>query len=76
MARGVRSQNVGHLCAHSHSDVSKDTTTLYASDCDVFIFLVDDLNPSEVGHLPDGSPDLFFRGFYACKTGDRQDDHR
>ncbi len=44
--------------------VTKDTTTLYASDRDVFLFLVDDLNPIEAGRLPDGSPDLFFRGFY------------
>ena len=45
-------------------DISKDTTTLYASDRDVFLFLVDDLNPIEAGRLPDGSPDLYFRGFY------------
>ena len=40
-------------------DISKDTTTLYASDRDVFLFLVDDHNPIEAGKLPDGSPDLF-----------------
>ena len=34
----------------------QDTTTLYASDRDVFLFLVDDLNPIEAGRLPDGSP--------------------
>ena len=45
-------------------DVTKETTTLYASDRDVFLFLVDDLNPIEAGLLPDGSPDLYFRGFY------------
>ncbi|MBS7703292.1 DUF932 domain-containing protein [Chelatococcus asaccharovorans] len=44
--------------------VTTDSTTLYASDRDVFIFLVDDRNPIEVGKLPDGSPDLMFRGFY------------
>src|SRR6266852_3334858 len=37
-------------------DVTKDTTTLYASDRDVFLFLVDDTNPIEAGRLPDGSP--------------------
>jgi hypothetical protein len=46
----------------------QDTTTLYASDRDVFVFLVDDLNPIEAGRLPDGSPDLFFRGFYAWNS--------
>ena len=49
-------------------DVTKETTTLYASDRDVFLFLVDDLNPIEAGRLPDGSPDLFFRGFYAWNS--------
>jgi hypothetical protein len=32
-------------------DVTKDTTTLYASDRDVFLFLVDDTNPIEAGRL-------------------------
>ena len=49
-------------------DVTKDTTTLYASDRDVFVFLCDDLNPIEAGPLPDGSPDLYFRGFYAWNS--------
>ena len=49
-------------------DITKDTTTLYASDRDVFLFLVDDLNPIEAGRLPDGSPDLFFRGFYCWNS--------
>ncbi|NOG70845.1 DUF932 domain-containing protein [Roseicella sp. DB1501] len=49
-------------------DISKDTTTLYASDRDVFLFLVDDLNPIEAGRLPDGSPDLYFRGFYVWNS--------
>lgn len=48
--------------------VSKESTTLYASDRDVFLFLVDDLNPIEAGKLPDGSPDLFFRGFYCWNS--------
>ncbi|MEM8773173.1 MAG: DUF932 domain-containing protein [Pseudomonadota bacterium] len=49
-------------------DVTKDTTTLYASDRDVFLFLVDDRNPIDAGTLPDGSPDLFFRGFYCWNS--------
>lgn len=47
-----------------NAPVTKDSTTLYASDRDVFMFLVDDRNPVEVGKLKDGSPDLMFRGFY------------
>ncbi|MCO5073830.1 MAG: DUF932 domain-containing protein [Rhizobiaceae bacterium] len=49
-------------------DISKDTTTLYASDRDIFVFLVDDLNPIEAGRLPNGEPDLYFRGFYAWNS--------
>jgi hypothetical protein len=49
-------------------DITKDTTTLYASDRDVFLFLVDDTNPIEAGRLPDGSPDLYFRGFYCWNS--------
>ena len=37
-------------------DISKDTTTLYASDRDVFLFLVDDLNPIEAGRLRTARP--------------------
>jgi hypothetical protein len=51
-----------------HVDVTEETTTLYASDRDVFLFLVDDLNPIEAGRLADGSPDLFFRGFYCWNS--------
>ena len=49
-------------------DITKETTTLYASDRDVFLFLVDDMNPIEAGKLSDGSPDLFFRGFYCWNS--------
>ncbi|RUZ96676.1 DUF932 domain-containing protein [Mesorhizobium sp. M7A.F.Ca.US.001.02.1.1] len=49
-------------------DISKDTTTLYASDRDVFLFLVDDTHPIEAGRLPNGEPDLYFRGFYCWNS--------
>lgn len=49
-------------------DIAKDTTTLYASDREVFLFLVDDRNPIEAGLLPNGEPDLFFRGFYCWNS--------
>jgi len=45
--------------------VTKETTTLFASDRDVALFICDDLNPIEVGLLPNGDPDLMFRGFMA-----------
>lgn len=51
-----------------HVAVTRDTTTLYASDRDVFLFLVDDLHPIEAGKLPNGDPDLFFRGFYCWNS--------
>lgn len=49
-------------------DVTTETTTLYASDRDVFLFLVDDTHPIEAGRLSDGSPDLYFRGFYCWNS--------
>jgi hypothetical protein len=32
------------------------------------LFLVDDTNPIETGRLADGSPDLYFRGFYCWNS--------
>ena len=49
-------------------EVTKDMTTLYASDRDVFLFLVDDTHPIEAGRLPNGDPDLYFRGFYCWNS--------
>ena len=49
-------------------EVTKDTTTLYASDRDVFLFLVDDAHPIEAGRLRNGDPDLYFRGFYCWNS--------
>lgn len=51
-----------------HVDITSETTTLYASDRDVFLFLVDDTHPIEAGKLPNGDPDLYFRGFYAWNS--------
>lgn len=48
-------------------DVTRETTTLYASDRDVFLLLVDDTHPIEAGRLPSGEPDLYFRGFYCVR---------
>jgi hypothetical protein len=49
-------------------DVTNETTTLYASDRDVFVFLVDDTHPIQAGYLKNGEPDYFFRGFYAWNS--------
>lgn len=49
-------------------DLTREMTTLYASDRDVFIFLVDDTHPIEAGKLADGSPDFYFRGFYCWNS--------
>lgn len=49
-------------------DITKENTTLYASDRDLFLFLVDDMNPIEVGKLANGEPDLMFRGFYTWNS--------
>ncbi|HEY0834846.1 MAG TPA: DUF932 domain-containing protein [Azospirillum sp.] len=49
-------------------DVTRDTTTLYASDRDVWLFLCQDADPLRIGTLPDGSPDLVFRGFIVSNS--------
>lgn len=54
----------GSMIYDPHAPVTKETTTLFASDRDVSIFLVDDLHPIEVGRTKDGEPDMMFRGFY------------
>lgn len=54
-------------------NITTENTTLYAGPQNMFCFLVDDMNPIEVGKLPSGAPDLMFRGFYAwnSEVGDR-----
>ena len=42
--------------------VTDKTTTLFGSQSDVFIFIVDDRNPIAIGKLPNGDPELVFRG--------------
>jgi len=64
----MTSYNNGMAVYDPEVPVSLDTTTLFASDRDVFIFLVDDRNPIEVGRLPNGNPDLLFRGFYTWNS--------
>lgn len=49
-------------------DVTKESTTLYASDRDIFLFMVDDTHPIEIGKLPNGDPDLLFRGFFCWNS--------
>lgn len=48
--------------------ITKASTTLYASDRDVFIFLVRDQYPVEVGKLPNGEPDYLFPGFIVSNS--------
>lgn len=51
-----------------NAPVTEQSTTLYASDRDVFMFLVDDQHPIKVGTLPDGNPDYLFRGFLVSNS--------
>jgi hypothetical protein len=60
--------NWASMVYNPYVDVSLETTTLYASDRDVFLFLVDDTHPIEAGKLPNGDPDLYFRGFYCWNS--------
>ncbi len=52
-----------------HIPVTKQSTTLFAGDRDVAVFLCDDLDPIEVGTLDDGSPDVMFRGIF-CRNSE------
>lgn len=58
----------GNMRYNPNVDITRETTTLYASDRDVFLFLVDDRNPIVAGHLPNGEPDIYFRGFYCWNS--------
>lgn len=49
-------------------EVSKRSTTLYASDRDVFVFLCRDQYPIEVGKLPNGDPDYLFPGLIVSNS--------
>ena len=66
---GVRKMNAASggrwvVPAASYSTTNpKRATTLYASDRDVFIFLVDPRNPIEVPGKNGGKPEQLFRGF-------------
>ena len=44
-------------------EVTKESTTLYAGDRDMFIFLVDDENPIDLGVTRNGEQDVVFPGF-------------
>lgn len=58
----------GKVVHNPYVDVTTQNTTLYASDRDVWLFLCQDANPIEIGTLPDGSPDLLFRGFIVSNS--------
>lgn len=56
-----------------YTPVTKKTTTLYASDRDVFMFMCNPDRALEVGRLADGSPDIITPGFIVSnsETGSR-----
>jgi hypothetical protein len=49
-------------------EVSKDNTTLYASDRDLFIFLADEENRIEIPNRRDGRPGSLARGFWVSNS--------
>jgi hypothetical protein len=55
------------------SEVTKDNTTLYASDRDMFIFLADEKNRITVDNRRDGQPGTMARGFFLwnSEVGDK-----
>ena len=48
--------------------VSKDNTTLYASDRDMFVFLADEVNRIEVPNRRNGQPGSLARGFFVWNS--------
>jgi hypothetical protein len=48
--------------------ITPASTTLFASDRDVFLFLVDDLHPIVIGKTKTGEDDIVFRGFYITQS--------
>lgn len=58
----------GTMVYNPYVDVTKDTTTLFAGDRDVNVFLCDDTHPIEIGKLANGEPDYVFRGFHAWNS--------
>ncbi len=68
VAGGIVGNKNGLAVYDPEKPVTKESTTLFASDRDIFVFLVDDRNPISVGTLPNGEPDLMFRGFYAWNS--------
>ncbi len=53
--------------------ITKESTTLFASDRDIFLFLVDDKHPISIGTYTDPrtgkvEDDLLFRGFYVWNS--------
>src|SRR5690606_24038866 len=65
---GVMTWRDGSFVHDPNAEITKRTTTLFASDRDVFVFLCDDAHPIEIGKLPNGDPDLVFRGFYVWNS--------
>jgi hypothetical protein len=49
-------------------EVTKQATTLYMSDRDIFMFLVDETRPIQGGFLSNGEPDMYSRGFIFSNT--------
>lgn len=58
----------GSMRHNPHVDVTKDTTTLYAGDQDMVMFLCQDADPIVAGKLPNGDDDLYFPGFYGWNS--------
>lgn len=50
------------------TEVTPESTTLYASDRDMFVFLADDSRPIEIGTDEHGKPDLLFPAFYCWNS--------
>lgn len=48
--------------------VTKENTTIYGSDRDIFVFLADEVNRVEMGNRRDGQPGSLARGFFVWNS--------
>src|ERR1700722_8457365 len=62
------------MTLNPHVDVTKETTTLYASDRDVFVLPVDDTNHDQSGAVSGWITGLVFPGLLLLEQRGRQKD--
>lgn len=57
-----------NMTQNPYVDITKDNTTLFASDRDIWMFFCQDAHPIEAGKTKNGDTDVYFPGFYIYGT--------